>query len=355
MATEKGLCPHCGNAKNIKKRLFVVNTDSKSCFCPHCMKQISPIECVEAFKNTVNQILRQADIELYVKGRTEVAYKMFADVISVDKNNYDAYFGRIKSLIYSSTVRKVHFVEAAELIEFESVSFFHKMEDKEKYFSFISKVNKGSDDYLKTLNKRLMFRTYFYDMECVETVLTRINQIIIFKKALLSEADFLVKHYKNNKCVTLKNDIAKSIEEKTALLKRSFKTMDGKTYYLDRIKRTGEAVAKENKEEVSAPITFYKPYTLDYSNKKLRHIKDNIFVTYRNSFIKSFICFASTIVCFLLGAVSGILCYFYLNDKILLPLFAAIGCIAALGLLVSLTILLILLRYIKKRKLKISQ
>ena len=138
---------------------------------------------------------------------------MFAQIIEIDSTNIDARFGRILSLIYLSKLRRSRFPDAILMIKEESQIIFHKVDYFEKYAKFLIDVNHAVDDYHSNLKKKLTFRNYFYDDECIKLFFKKDNEICDIKKFILDEVTWLNTKHETDELTMFSSELEKSIRE----------------------------------------------------------------------------------------------------------------------------------------------
>ena len=60
MATRKGLCPYC-TTNRVDRRIFPVNPEASTCFCPICMKEVEPKVAIDGYTELISNMLLKAD------------------------------------------------------------------------------------------------------------------------------------------------------------------------------------------------------------------------------------------------------------------------------------------------------
>ncbi len=190
MATKKGLCPHC-KTRRMDHRIFDVNPEASTCFCPVCMQEVEPKVAIDKYNNYIQKLLDKANNTLFVTCDPEVAYREYADVIELEPKNAYALLGRILCLIYMGKVRKSYLNEAYSLLEHTSYEGCNLKE----YIAFIKKINFALDEYETVLKKKLTFKSYFYDIECLKLYWVHLYNVIKFKELLLAMVSELKKRY----------------------------------------------------------------------------------------------------------------------------------------------------------------
>ena len=100
---KKGFCTHCRGDE--KSRIFNVNKDAEVCYCPHCTHAMKPKEAIGNYTWLISSYLKKASSALFESTEYLYAYQTFAHVIDLDDTVKVAYFGRLLSLVYLSTLR----------------------------------------------------------------------------------------------------------------------------------------------------------------------------------------------------------------------------------------------------------
>ena len=284
MATKRALCPNCKNivdADNIPP-FFHVNPDAKVCYCPHCLRELTPEVAIRSYDDYLNERVESANKLLLNQGNAIKAYQEFADIIDFDNTSAGARLGRICSLLFASKVRTSYINDAEAMLNNEADKYFRKSNESVNYVKSLRRMNNIVDVYHEQLLKKLTLKTYFFDVDCLKLYLVHLNSILKFKNSLLDETKYVAKRYKDEKAEALTNLLEIKIDEQSRLLRESeFVTADGKVYTFDRIKRNGNAEVKlvEDKH-VDTKLSRYRLSSLDSNNKKCRYIKDNIFKDY---------------------------------------------------------------------------
>lgn len=352
MPNIKVLCPYC-KITSIEEQLFDVNSNLEKCYCPKCMRLIEVKDARKQYEDSMAKYLKKADFTLYVKCDAETAYKQYGDILNIDRTYLEAYLGRIMSLLYFGTLRKSYIKEASTLYEEEISDVIRASNKREAYFKFISKASSVLDEYLLLSKRKLTFKKYFYDEECLTLYLQRINEILSFKKILSSEATYLAKHSDEAKAGVLANALSIQVEELNKKLNLNYRTVNGDLYHLDKIKRDGSILLASLDDHINTHLSRYRMASLNKKSKEFRQIKDVIFVNYRH--LALLIAISSF---FLILFVSGAgICGYYTSileeGASIALLFAAIICSLIGFILISLLSALIFT--IRKRMLKMPQ
>lgn len=278
MATKRALCPYCGD-NDIARRLFDVNPDATVCYCPHCMKELEPAQAVQNYQDHINGFLQEADFVLFEECNPALAYQKYAFILELEHNNPYALIGRMLCLLYMSKVRTSYIKDTSIMLESVADSYFHKDIDPTSYIQGLKKMNNVIDQYEEVLKKKLTFRTFFYDVDCLSLYIRHLYDIVNFKELLLKEARFIAKKHGDEKAESLTNLLSIRIDEQTKILKEGRHTViAGDLYHFVKLKRNGEPELEVvGKVEVDSRITRYRMASLDDNNKNTRHISDVVF------------------------------------------------------------------------------
>ena len=356
MATKRGICSYC-NTKKITNRIFQVNPEATVCYCPNCMHEMEPQEAINNYVVYIDNMNRKADDTLFVACNPTVAYQEYADVIEIDNTNTHAYLGRLLCLIYMSKVRE-NFIDEAKILLSEEAPFrFHKGINPEEYLKFLKKINSVTDEYEVALHKKLVFRKFFYDLDCLRLYLRHLYAIICFKELLLDEAKFLKKKLGDNQDLHVFLSVLEyNIEEQNEILRdKEHVTTEGRHYKFDHVKRNKEIDVVELEEKYTNTYTArYRMATLDSDDKKKRFITDTIFRDYTPiiAMIRNSLVFM--VIYLLVAAAAGVVAAIFRNNNLIFLLALVIGGVFLVTFLVTFIVRLTWKRVIKKRKLAAS-
>lgn len=282
MATKKGICPYCKN-NNIAHSVFLVNPEASSCFCGTNMHQINPQEAIDAYESYINKMIKKADDTLNVVCNPSLAYQEYADVIEIDDEYIRPYLGRILCLVYMSKVRKSHLIDAKTLLEVGLQKNFGKVDDSPVVFSHLRKITHVIEEYLNAVKRRLTFRIYFYDVDCLKLFLTHVAEARELENSIFDAVTTIKKKYQNEKVDTFLNYMDEKIAEKERILSDySFLTVEGKSYKFDKCDVEFKASVKEETKKgvVDTKTSRYRMASLNPEDKNLRFIKDEVFKDY---------------------------------------------------------------------------
>ena len=274
MATKKGLCPHC-SPKRVERRIFPVNPGASTCFCPHCMKEIEPKVAIDGYRALINKMLLKADNSLFVTCDPVLAYSEYAEVIELEAKEAHALLGRILCLVYMGKVRKSYLSEALTLLENTS----YEGCDIDEFAFFLKKIDFALDEYESVVVKRLTFRDYFYDVECLKLYWVHLAEIIKIKECIISISKEMKKEHDSPQIEAMINLVESSIDHFKKIIHRDTFTADGKCYSFTKL-MYGKAIISETDKKVNTKLYRYRLSTLDENEKGKKYIKDEVFKDY---------------------------------------------------------------------------
>ena len=268
MSMKNGYCIKCHTA-NPKRRIFKVNSDAEKCYCPHCLAEYQPKVAINHFNRFINGMVEDADMTLKIARMPDISYGKYAEILEFDSDNVPALLGRLSSLLYLSTLRHSRFNDVVALLDLD-LDRYHLVSSRNDYGRFLKTANDMANSYRETMIKRLTFRSYFYDPDCVILYLKRIKEIIDFKLVLQREFEFLKEYIQVD---IIKNDV-KNLNES---LKVEFITALGNKIKLVSFDDFGDPSISTSKEKIHTGLEKYRNSTLDLNDKKLIVIKDEMF------------------------------------------------------------------------------
>ena len=349
MATKKGLCPYCITHR-VERRIFPVNPEASTCFCPTCMKEVEPKVAIDGYTELISKMLLKADNTLFVTCDPVLAYSQYAEVIELEPKEAHALLGRILCLIYMGKVRKSYLPEAYTLLE----NTTYEGCDIEEFIFFLKKINFALDEYESCVQKKLVFKTYFFDVECLKLFWMYLHEIIKMKELILSIIKDIKKDHKSSQSEIMANMLEHNIDEKKRILHADTYICDGAAYRY--VKTLNDKVIIDNspKKKIDTHLNRYRLSSLSEDEKHKRYIKDEIFKDYTKIVKSQKVAVVFTIIFYLLMCGCGAAIYPFMNNKIIFySLIGAGGLFLILG-----TILLILSvswkLTLKKRRLRID-
>ena len=348
MATKRGLCPYC-QGKRIDHRIFQVNPEASTCFCPVCMKEMEPLAAISTYSKYIDDMLLKADNTLFIACDPSLAYQEYADVLELEPKEAHALIGRILCLIYMGKVRTSYLKEAYILLENTS----YRGCDLTTFVNFLEKMNTALDEYEYAINKRLTFKEHYYDEECLRLYWSHLADIIKMKELILSIFVAINKNKENEKILAFINLLEISIDEKKRILDLESRTVDGSTYHLDHFFNGKPFIVKTSQGDDSR-FKRYRLSTLDPEEKGKRLIKDKIFRDYTAVIKLSKVSIIMWVLLFLLVAGAGVGAYLFKNNTALFITFIGLGAVLMLGAVVIFAFSLYWRSVLKKRELKLK-
>ena len=350
MATKNGVCPYC-QFNRLDRRIFPVNPDASTVFCPYCMRELNPTEAINSYNEIIKKMLDKADGTLFVACDPVLAYKQYAEVLEVEQKNPKALLGRILCLIYTSRIKRSYLVEASDLLN----EITYKGNDEvTTYVGFLKNINFALDEYDSALSKKLSFKGQYYDEECLKLYLKRLNEIIKFKEDILATLNKIKKDYVSQKNEVLINLIAHSVNEKENTLRTSKFLITGIGYKVTRVGADKISIT-ETGETVETHYNKKGLYTLNENDKSKKLIPDRVFKDYTPIIKAKKASIYLLVICLLLAIAGAGAAYYFFNKNftIFSVLIAAAG-LAFAGSIILLVLHLVWKSILKKRKMRID-
>ena len=258
MALKRGFCTHCQGDE--VQRIFNVNKEAEICYCPLCAHPMQPKDAIHNYRNLISHHLKRASRYLFETTEYLRAYQAFAHIIDLDDSIKVAYFGRILSLIHISTLRKSKINFALMMHKQQAAKLFHYQETANEYYHFLILLLDALDIYENKMKRRLTSHGVFYDVDCVVLYLKRIEEIILYKRYLITEAEYFIEANKDN-FKTIVERIKNSKDHYSEIFKEAYVTADGNSYLFNQF---GPNIN---------PILTMQPIK---NEQKVRHIKEEI-------------------------------------------------------------------------------
>ena len=275
MALKRGFCAHCKGEETL--RLFDVNKESEVCYCPNCMAAMPPKEAIQNYHDLIAYYLKKASRALFETGDYLKAYQTFAHIIDLDPSIKVAYFGRILSLVYLSTLRKGKINFANILHRQEAKELFHYQEWAGEYFHFLILLLDALDAYENKMKKRIQVRGMFYDTDCIVLYLKRLQEIKLYKEFIATEANFFVDSNKDQFKVAV-NRVNLDIKHYERAFKENFLTIDGYSYVFTGFAGLTPTIDLQFDEQVHKPHIIKNANLYPKDNKK-SIIREEIYQT----------------------------------------------------------------------------
>lgn len=348
MGTQKGLCPHCQN-KTFERRIFQVNPEASTCFCPVCMQGVDPKVAIAGYRKHIDAMLALADNTLFVTCDPTLAYQQYADVLELEPSEAHALLGRILCLVYMCKVRKSFLPEASILLENTSTESVN-LDD---FVFFLKKINFALDEYDEALRKRLSFKEHFYDLDCLKLYWARLYEIIKMKEKIRSLMSDIKKIHPSHQNEVLINILDHNIDEKNAILHLETFVVDGHSYIYERFHNSGSVLVSSGKKEEENKFTRYRLSSLNKDEKGKRYIKDEIFKDYTKVVAMKKASLVLAIIFFLFAGGFGAAAALFKDDFIFFVSFVSAGGVLFIGAILFFVLHLCWRAVLKKRKLRI--
>ena len=318
MALKKGYCTNC-NKHDETRRIFDVNSDAKFCYCPHCGKKYRTKHAISTYENVIQKYIRRSYFYLRNVGDANKAYSMFAYVLELEPSNKTAKLGRLLSLAYLSSLRRNRCREVSELLQM-SANDFHGSNIKREYVSFLVLLNHFTISYVESLKKKLTFRSYFYDIDCLKLYFKHIYDTLALKRLIAAELSMC----DENQQVTRVNESMKVMEDE---FNKSFYDVNGQEHRLVNFAKSGDPLVVNGRNRVdTTKILRYRMATLDPTNKKKKRLlSDVVFTrTYIRVFETHRLSFPVMLVLATLALITLVvyLCLYRFNWSLVLLVFA---------------------------------
>lgn len=342
MALKKGFCTHCNGDE--RSRLFDVNKESEVCYCPHCMAAMQPTEAIENYRELISHYLKKASKALFDSTEYLVAYQTFAHIIDLNNTIKVAYFGRILSLVYLSTLRESKINFAHIMHRQQAKDIFHYMEYANEYFHFLVLLLDALDTYENRMKKRLQYHGAYYDIDCIILYLKRIAEIRSYKDFISSEASFFLASNKEQ----FKEIIDRVIENGPhydEVYAEAFPTIQGYTYNFYKYDENGTPlITLQNGAHV------YKAHHLKNANlymkdNKKSRIRDDIYIS-KLTLSRLVTISIPLIIIFFVLAVGAVIAAIFIPSE-LIKILVYVGA----GVLISISLMLFILHFAWKRRL----
>ena len=339
MSMKRGYCIHCNKHDEVR-RIFDVNTDVRYCFCPHCGHRYRPKLAVQNYERALSHYLRRANYYLKNTGNPKASYALFAYVLELDPQNKQAKLGRLLSLAYLSSLRRNRFLEVKELMLMEN-DIFHGQRARRDYTAFLISLHKCVSDYMVGVKKRLTFKEYFYDVNCLKLYYSLISDALSLLRIVVEELS-IIEEEKSAKAV---NETIKHLEAEYNL---SFFTVDGQEQRLVNFTKNGEPLIVNGKQrQDTTKLQRYRMASLK-EDKKLRYIKDVVFTRVFMRMHKTIKASLSMIILTAILAVAALVLYFIFM-KNALAIIALISAIAFGAISLILLIIRLIFQYVLRK------
>ena len=275
MSMKRGYCIKC-RYDDPKRHIFPVNSEAEVCYCPKCMAEYKPKDAIAHYNHFMKHFILKADASLHIAMMPDVSYQKYADVLEIEESNIQALLGRSLSLLYLSTLRHTTFKQVVNLNELDE-NRYHLVSNRHDYFSFLRAAEKVSNDYEEKMHKRLTFKGYFHDKDCVKLYISRLGELIAFKQYIVAELKEIDK-------VQEADYIEKGIHALEGKIGGKFVTADGDVTVYRGTDRFNSPQLVTLPEKIKTGLDKYRGYTLKEDDRKLIVIKDVIFKSNRAAY-----------------------------------------------------------------------
>ena len=273
-----------------------------------------------------------------------MAYQTFAHIIDLDDTVKVAYFGRLLSLVYLSTLRtsKIGF---ALLLHRQQAKLYHYQENAKEYFNFLWLLLDALDRYESRMKRRIVNHNVFYDTDCIALYLKRIDEIRKYKAYIAEEATYFVNSNKEQFQSVV--DRAKSTEERySGIFQQRFIAGDGKSYLFSGFDNNGNPEINLQANIPPQVSHHIQPASLYPKDGKKSSIKDEIYLN--NLQLSRLVALSVPMAIILLATVAtGLIISFIITSqtaKLLIYIISA--------LLLPTSLILIILHFSWKNRLK---
>lgn len=343
---KKAYCPKCRRS-DIVNHVFYVNPDAEVCYCPNCMAQLKPKLAINEYNLVIAQMINKAERLLYWDTDFSRAYSYFGNIIEVDDSITKARSGRILSLVYMSTLRHSHFIDAGLLLKSEAEQYFRKIKEYDRYAKFLHKIDTAVEEYYSRYVKRLTtVKDRFYSKDCVELYFMRLYEIITLDELVLEELNRIFNKEGDEVIGKHIDDLNKRLEKKKKLFEQRVITTDGYRYKVAKVVNDRKLIIAQLDERTTA-ITRYVKYRLYENEKKGKLIPDQVFPdnTYFAKMLRAFLPLFIVLYVLALGTIPPL---FFIEDNLIKNILFIVG--AALLFFALVTTILFIVWKVKLSK-----
>mgnify|MGYP003293702599 CR=1 FL=1 len=241
MAQLKGFCKDC-YTKGGEVRTFDVVKKNKVACCPKCGKLIDVDVAIEDYKNIMNELYEEAEYYLYKACDYQNAWKTYSKIVNADSSDVYSRYGRILTLLYSSTLREVKFDEIEFLFREDRNKYLRSSKYYEYYFRFLKIFNNGLCDYQQFLVNNLAEAGYFYEFGCVSLYYLRLNELKKMKKIVCDEMLFLTEKDDNAEYLNFREVVENELGQIQVMIKSDVTDIKGIIYKCGRIGLNGKPI-----------------------------------------------------------------------------------------------------------------
>ena len=297
MAIKKGYCTNC-NKHDEPRRIFDVNSEAKVCYCPHCGKKYRPKIAIYNYERVITKYLRRAYFFLKNVCDASRAYSLFAYVLELEPTNKTAKLGRLLSLAFLSTLRRNRCLEVSELLQIEMADF-HTPKFTREYTAFLLSLDHFTNNYIANVKKKLTFRNYFYDIDCIKLYFRHIYDTLPLKRLIASELSLCDE-------ANLAAEVNEGIKTMESEYSQGFYDVHGQEHNLVNFAKSGDPLVVNGRSKVdTTKLLRYRMSTLDPTKKKnFRVLAEPVFTrtfirmfeTYHHALVATIILLAATVI-----------------------------------------------------------
>lgn len=339
MSVKKGYCIHCNKHDEVR-RIFDVNPDARNCHCPHCGHKYRPKIAIQNYERVISHYLRRANYYLKNTGNPKASYALFAYVLELDPNNKQAKLGRLLSLAYLSSLRRNRFLEVKELLLMDNDSF-RGVRMRRDYAAFLISLHKCVSDYMVGVKKKLTFKEYFYDVNCLKLYYGLLSDAMNLLRTVVDELSII----EEEKTAETVNDTIKQLEHEYNV---SFFTVDGQEQRLVNFTKTGEPLIVNGKTiHDTSKLQRYRMASLN-DEKNYRKINDIVFTRKFLKMHQTIKASLSLIILIGLLAIASLVLYFIFM-KNALAIIALISAITFGAIALTLLIIRLIFQYVLRK------
>lgn len=267
-------------SEDIKDNVFEFDDKLEIVECPICHRQIEAVKAKEEYDKVISNLLFKARSYIFAASKYDKAYRTYAKVIDIQESNPNAHAGRILSLFMMSTLRYPRFDDCQYMLNLTYNLLASRKSSHYTLATLFDVLNEKLSLYLKTVKKKLMYRIYFHDRDCVELYLTRVlegkNMRMLMAKYIASIAE---KHQEENYFREVETKINSAIKDDDITLSSFHLTTNGFSYK-PIFDKKGEMIVIDDGIKQHTNLSTYRPYSLDIKDKKKIYIRDRIFTSF---------------------------------------------------------------------------
>ena len=159
----------------------------------------------------------------------------------------------------------------------QQARLFHYQETATEYFNFLWLLLDALDQYENRMVKRIKNHNVFYDEECIQLYLKRIDEIRNYKNFIGGEAEFFVDSNKEQYSVIVER-VNNGIKDYDSVFKQRFVTAEGKSYLFDEFGKDDLPIVNLQKHIPAQAVHNFKPLVLSPKENNKSLIRDDIYL-----------------------------------------------------------------------------